>query len=127
MVKDFKPQVSPREINLFYLFNDKRLRITKDVNRFGTTENPTKWTLQSLSKEIEKHPERFSPNALMRPLYQECVLPNIAYIGGGGELAYWLQLKTTFEIFALFKQVVDGYGSITFENKIRGGVAGHIE
>ena len=99
VVKDFKPQVNPREINLFYLFDDKRLRITTDANRFGTTENPSKWTLQSLGEEIEKHPERFSPNALMRPLYQECVLPNIAYIGGGGELAYWLQLKTTFEAF----------------------------
>lgn len=98
-VKDFKPQVNPREINLFYLLDDKRSRITTDANLFGTTENPSKWTLQSLGEEIEKHPERFSPNALMRPLYQECVLPNIAYIGGGGELAYWLQLKTTFEAF----------------------------
>ncbi len=97
VVKNFKPQVNPREINLFYLFDDKRLRITTDANLFGTTENPSKWTLQSLCEEIEKYPKRFSPNALMRPLYQECVLPNVAYIGGGGELAYWLQLKTTFE------------------------------
>ena len=98
-VKNFKAQINPREVNVFYLFDDKRLRITTDANLFGTTENPTKWTLQSLGDEIEKHPERFSPNALMRPLYQECVLPNIAYIGGGGELAYWLQLKITFEAF----------------------------
>jgi bacillithiol biosynthesis cysteine-adding enzyme BshC len=98
-VKNFKPQVNPRPINVFYLFDNKRLRITKDENGFGTTENPAKWTLQSLCEEIQKHPERFSPNALMRPLYQESVLPNIAYVGGGGELAYWLQLKNTFEAF----------------------------
>jgi bacillithiol biosynthesis cysteine-adding enzyme BshC len=98
-IKGFKPQVNPRAINVFYLFDNKRLRITKDEDDFGTTENPATWTLQSLCEEIQKYPERFSPNALMRPLYQESVLPNIAYVGGGGELAYWLQLKTAFEAF----------------------------
>ena len=39
----------------------------------------------------------FSPNVIMRPLYQEVILPNLAYIGGGGELAYWLELKDYFE------------------------------
>ena len=98
-IKVFKPQVNPRAINVFYLFDNKRLRITKNEEDFGTTENPAKWTLKSLCEEIQKHPERFSPNALMRPLYQECALPNIAYVGGGGELAYWLQLKTAFVAF----------------------------
>ena len=48
-------------------------------------------------REIDGYPERFSPNALLRPLYQEVVLPNLCYIGGGGELAYWLQLKSLFD------------------------------
>ena len=34
---------------------------------------------------------------LLRPLYQEVILPNIAYFGGGGELAYWLELKSFFD------------------------------
>ena len=33
----------------------------------------------------------------MRPLYQEVILPNLCYIGGGGELAYWFQLKHYFD------------------------------
>jgi uncharacterized protein YllA (UPF0747 family) len=33
----------------------------------------------------------------MRPLYQEVILPNLCYIGGGGEMAYWMQLKSFFE------------------------------
>jgi len=34
---------------------------------------------------------------ILRPLYQEVILPNLCYIGGGGELAYWFQLKSNFE------------------------------
>src|SRR5690606_25480081 len=48
-------------------------------------------------KELHDYPERFSPNALLRPLYQEVILPNLCYIGGGGELAYWFQLKDYFK------------------------------
>src|SRR5690606_9840507 len=46
--------------------------------------------------EVENHPEKFSPNVILRPLYQETILPNLCYIGGGGELAYWFQLKEMF-------------------------------
>ncbi len=35
----------------------------------------------------------------MRPLYQECILPNIAYIGGGAEVVYWLELKSNFDYY----------------------------
>ena len=38
----------------------------------------------------------------MRPLYQEVILPNLAYIGGGGELAYWFQLKDMFNANNVF-------------------------
>ena len=44
----------------------------------------------------DEFPERFSPNVVMRPIYQEHIMPNLAYIGGGGELAYWFQLKSYF-------------------------------
>ena len=50
-------------------------------------------------KLLEDHPERFSPNVILRPVYQEVILPNLCYIGGGGELAYWFQLKSNFERF----------------------------
>ena len=98
-IPSYKPQVNPREINLFYLLSDKRLRIVKNDKNYATTEGTYNWDESALETEIQSHPERFSPNALMRPLYQEFVLPNITYIGGGGELAYWLQLKAAFEAF----------------------------
>jgi uncharacterized protein YllA (UPF0747 family) len=59
------------------------------------------WNLDEILKELETYPERFSPNVLMRPLYQETILPNLCYVGGGGELSYWLQLKSCFDAFNL--------------------------
>ena len=50
---------------------------------------------------LEKNAEKFSPNVILRPLYQEVILPNLCYIGGGGELAYWLELKAFFDAVAV--------------------------
>ena len=47
---------------------------------------------------MNKNPEKFSPNVILRPLYQEIILPNLGYIGGGGEISYWLQLLSHFEV-----------------------------
>lgn len=94
--KEYKIQVNPREINLFYLKDKLRERIVFEDNIYKVLNSTITFTQQTLKVEIENHPERFSPNVIMRPLYQEVVLPNLCYIGGGGELAYWLQLKNYF-------------------------------
>lgn len=94
---DYTIQVNPREINIFYLEEGLRERIVFDGNAYGLAEGDKEWNKESLLKEIEAHPERFSPNVMLRPLYQEVVLPNLCYIGGGGELAYWLELRDFFE------------------------------
>src|SRR5690606_33233422 len=46
---------------------------------------------------IAKNPRNFSPNVSLRPLYQEVILPNLCYVGGAGEINYWLQLKAAFD------------------------------
>jgi len=93
---EYKIQVNPREINLFYLKDVLRERIIFEKNHFTINNTNLTFSENEMMKEIEEHPERFSPNVIMRPLYQELVLPNLAYIGGGGELAYWFQLKNYF-------------------------------
>lgn len=93
----YKIQVNPREINLFYLKNKLRERIVENQGIFQVLETDISWNQHDLLLELEKHPEHFSPNVLTRPLFQEVVLPNLCYIGGGGELAYWFQLKSNFE------------------------------
>ena len=95
---NYPVQVSAREINLFYLTETSRERIVNVDGTFGVVDSDKIWnTEQELFEEVSAHPERFSPNVIMRPLYQETILPNICYIGGGGELAYWFELKTYFD------------------------------
>ena len=94
---DYKVQVNPREINLFYLTEDLRERIIIEDTVYKVNNTDITWNKNELLKEISEFPERFSPNALLRPLYQEVILPNLGYIGGGGELAYWFELRSYFD------------------------------
>lgn len=93
----YSEQVHPREINLFYLVKGVRERIVEIEGKFYVNETDIVFTKAEIFKELQNHPKRFSPNALLRPLYQEVILPNLCYVGGGGELAYWFQLKDYFE------------------------------
>ncbi|WP_109298813.1 bacillithiol biosynthesis cysteine-adding enzyme BshC [Aquimarina sp. AU474] len=93
----YKAQVNPREINLFYLGDELRERIIEKDEGYFVNETDITWSKTQILKELSDFPERFSPNVMMRPLYQEIILPNLCYIGGGGELAYWLELKDYFE------------------------------
>ncbi|QBA22817.1 bacillithiol biosynthesis cysteine-adding enzyme BshC [Chryseobacterium indologenes] len=90
-----KVQVNPREINLFYL-SDTRDRIEFNGQKYIIVDKTIQFTEEEILAELENHPEKFSPNALMRPVYQENVLPNLAYIGGNAEIMYWLELKDYF-------------------------------
>jgi len=94
----YKTQIEPREINLFYLKDNIRERIIKlDDGSWAVNNTELRFSETELDEELENHPERFSPNVVLRPLYQEAILPNISYIGGPAEIAYWLQLKKVFD------------------------------
>ncbi|NNF36527.1 MAG: bacillithiol biosynthesis cysteine-adding enzyme BshC [Saprospiraceae bacterium] len=92
-------QAHPRDINFFYLKDNFRTRITYENGRYQLVDTEISFSEAEIKEEIHNHPERFSPNVIMRPIYQESILPNLAYIGGGGEIAYWLERKSQFEHF----------------------------
>ncbi|GAC1449028.1 MAG: bacillithiol biosynthesis cysteine-adding enzyme BshC [Chitinophagaceae bacterium] len=92
----YKVQANPRRINLFYLKDDIRERIEQDGDEWQVVGTGIRFTKEKLQEELRQHPERFSPNVILRGLFQETVLPNILFAGGGGELAYWLELKDIF-------------------------------
>ena len=95
--ENYKIQVNPRDINLFYLDNNLRERIVLEDDTYKVVNTKLQWTKNDFIEHLKEYPEKFSPNVLIRPMYQEVILPNLCYIGGGGELAYWFQLKSNFD------------------------------
>lgn len=96
----YKVQVFPREINLFYMDGNVRERIVYDGS-YKVINTNLEFSEQEILDKLEHSPEKFSPNVVLRPIYQEIILPNLAYIGGPAEVAYWLQLKQMFEFFKI--------------------------
>lgn len=116
--KHYKIQVNPREINLFYLEDQLRERIVRNEDgNYSTADRSIDWTKEEILAELNAFPKRFSPNVVLRPLYQETVLPNIAYIGGGGELAYWFQLKSMFNRYQIEFPILMLRNSAVFLNQ----------
>jgi len=95
--KNYKVQAGGRALNLFYLKENRRERIEKEADHYRVDALGLNFTEQKILIELNDHPERFSPNVILRGAFQETILPNIAFIGGGGELAYWLELKNVFD------------------------------
>lgn len=93
----YKAQVYCREINFFYLEDSLRSRIEKAGNRYVVVDTNLSFSPAELKVLIQQTPEKFSPNVILRPLYQETILPNLAYVGGPAEVVYWLQLKSLFD------------------------------
>ncbi|MEO6304742.1 MAG: bacillithiol biosynthesis cysteine-adding enzyme BshC [Bacteroidia bacterium] len=93
----YTTQVNPRPINCFYIDNNLRARIEKTGANYSVVGTDLTFTEQELKNIINTAPEKISPNVVLRPLYQQLILPNIAYVGGPGELAYWLQYKKMFD------------------------------
>lgn len=110
---NFKPQAFAREINVFYLSNQSRERIVFEDEKYKVLNTDLSFSHADMEVELETHPERFSPNVVLRPLYQEMIFPNVAYIGGGGEIAYWLERKAQFEHFGIFFPVLMRRNSVT--------------
>jgi bacillithiol biosynthesis cysteine-adding enzyme BshC len=100
--KGLPTPIESKEKNLFVLSEQRRERIEK-----------------SGSLQFEKeHSFQLSPNVVLRPIYQEWILPNLAYIGGPSEIAYWQQLPLAFKTLALpFPLTLQRAGGILVQQK----------
>lgn len=120
----YATQVHAREINFFYLTDEFRERIVRaEDGRFEVLRQEIFFTEEELKKEVLAHPERFSPNVVMRPMYQEVILPNLAYVGGGAEIVYWLQLKANFDQYNVpYPILIPRNSAIVTDDKVVGKV-----
>ena len=95
--EDYKPQVNPSDINFFKIGDSGRVRIRKQGSGFKIDKDSKNISKDYLINQITDNPEKFSPNVIMRPLYQEMILPNVCFVGGSSEIKYWIQLKSYFD------------------------------
>jgi len=96
LTKEYHVQSEGRSLNLFYLKDDLRARIEKQGEEYIIVDTSIRFSATQIIEELKAHPERFSPNVILRGVYQETILPSVVFIGGGGELAYWMELKEVF-------------------------------
>lgn len=94
-------QVNPREINVFYTDTNLRERIELRSDKYCVNNTSIEFSKTELEQKLKLETEIFSPNVILRPMYQQKIMPNIAYVGGPGEIVYWLQYKKMFEAFDL--------------------------
>lgn len=89
-----EPPVPFRPSALFALDPDgSRFRLDRDdLGQWHRADGRAMGRDEDMLRWAEEFPECLSPNALLRPIYQEWILPNAAYTGGAGELAYAYQL-----------------------------------
>lgn len=113
----YSVQAHVRERNLFWLHNAQRIPL-KPV-RSGVFHLPDG---REVSLPEDSGAEEFSPSALLRPLYQEWILPNILYCGGWAEMAYWMQLRDLFKHYQIpYPALMPRFSATLFpEDVIRG-------
>lgn len=97
LAKAYHVQSEGRSLNLFYLKDQIRARIEQKGALYIVVDTGIQFTKSEIIAELHQYPERFSPNVILRGVYQETLLPGVVFVGGGGELAYWMELKNVFQ------------------------------
>lgn len=90
----YEARINPRELNLFYLSPQNRVRLEFEEESIKTVDGSLRMSKTEFLTHCHEFPERISPNVLLRPVYQESILPNLMYVGGPAETEYWLQLDS---------------------------------
>ena len=117
LASTYHVQSDGRDLNLFYLKENTRARIEKQGASYIIVDTEMRFTEEEIVKELHAHPDRFSPNVILRGVYQETILPGIAFIGGGGELAYWMELKNVFNEVKVHYPILQLRNSFMFMNE----------
>ncbi len=117
LASTYHVQSDGRDVNLFYLKDNTRARIENKEGTYIVVDTDISFTEEEIVKELHANPDRFSPNVILRGVYQETILPGVAFIGGGGELAYWMELKNVFNEVKVHYPILQLRNSFIFMNE----------
>jgi bacillithiol biosynthesis cysteine-adding enzyme BshC len=95
------PQVEPGDdaVALFYMGDGGRVAIKRRDEGYAIGDLVR--SAEELQQEAAAHPERFSPNVLLRPVVQDRLFPTVCYVAGPSELAYQAQLGAIYQHFGV--------------------------
>jgi bacillithiol biosynthesis cysteine-adding enzyme BshC len=102
-INGYHIQAKTSDINLFYHESGERLKIediSDEQQKYRIGDNEYHYT--ELREMAEEYPERFSPNVLLRPVFQDFAIPTIAYISGPSEIGYASQIRELYKFFDVF-------------------------
>ena len=93
-------KIKPGSPLFFLSFEGKRERLNKLEDSCWESSH-AKISKAEIENILKSEPERFSTSALIRPLLQDYIFPNLAYVGGIGEAYYWAQTLPVYEFFGV--------------------------
>ena len=111
-----KNLVHIRKINFFYLKKNLRERIIKEKNKYKINNTSISFSEKEIINKLNSNSEFFSPNVIMRCLYQQSIIPNIAYVGGPSEIEYWLEFKDFFNFYNISFPIILPRNFVTIIN-----------
>ncbi len=110
-------QIKSKPINLFLFHKDGRYSIEPQGDHFFLKNSRQTFTLEEMKNLATNSPELFSPNVVLRPIYQDTILPTITYVAGPAEVAYFAQLKDVYNLFDIPMPIIYPRASITLVEK----------
>ncbi|MFA7287852.1 MAG: bacillithiol biosynthesis cysteine-adding enzyme BshC [Melioribacteraceae bacterium] len=102
----YHAQVKVKPINLFYNDGNERLLVEPVEDEFRLKGKRKKFSKEEILDEIDNHPEKFSPNVLLRPICQDTLLPTAFYVAGPSEISYFAQITPLYKLNDLVQPII---------------------
>ena len=118
--KNYHRQASISESNWFLVIEDGvRIKLNFENGVWSTSDGHS-YTTEELKNQVDSDPNAVSPNVFMRPLLQDFMLPNLALVGGPGEIAYYAQMKSVYEVCEMeMPVIIPRFSGTVFESSTR--------
>lgn len=109
----YHAQIKPKPINLFMFINNGRYNIEPRTDGFSLKGTRKYFTNTEMFDLLDKKPEAFSPNVVLRPICQDYIFPTLSYVAGPSEVAYFAQLKLLYQHFNIPEPIIYPRASVT--------------